>query len=160
VRTRDIKNRLGIAYMAQGRGTPEEQAEAQKVEAQLRTMLRIRKKQERQQRQALATPNAPPPPPVGGLKRGPKPNPFRDKCEHGLHTQLTKRERQSFEGLRKLLAPHATPSTFLRWLICEQLESHRRKDCPTMPFTVDLSNLDERQTRTDGSARSARRLAA
>jgi hypothetical protein len=73
---------------------------------------------------------------------------------------LTKREKQAFEALRKQLAPQATPSVFLRWIVCRELEARRRKDCPTMPFAVDLDNLDTRSQRTADAARSAARLAA
>ena len=160
VRTRDLKHKLDTAYMAEGRGTPEQQEQALKEHAQLRALARIRKRQFSQQRWALANPeNPPPPPPSGGLKRGPKPNPFLEKSEHGLHTQLTKREKDGFEALRKRLAPHAIPSVFLRWLICEGLERYRRKDCPTTPFAVDLDALEPRQMRAS-RAREARRLAA
>jgi len=155
VRTRDIKTRLDTAYMREGRGTPEQQAEARAENAQLMALARIRKRQASQQRKALANPQDPPPRPPEGLKRGPKPNPFLEKSEHGLHTQLTKREKTGFEALRKRLAPHASPSVFLRWLICEELEKHRRKDCPTSPFRVDLFDLDHRQKRSVGAARSA-----
>lgn len=141
--------------MREGRGTPEQQAEARAIDAQCKALARIRKRQASQQRKALANPQDPPPPPPEGLKRGPKPNPFLEKSEHGLHTQLTKREKEGFNALRKRLAPHASPSVFLRWMVCEQLEKHRRRDCPTTPFIVDLSSLDHRQL-VSGGPRVAR----
>ena len=161
VRTRDLKHKLDTAYMAEGRGTPEQQEQALKEHAQLRALARIRKRQFSQQRWALANPeNPPPPPPSGGLKRGPKPNPFLEKSVAGLHTQLTKREKEAFEALRKRVAPHATPSVFLRYIVCETLERARLKHCPSSPFSVDLNSLEPRQMRSVGTARSAARLAA
>jgi len=153
VRTRELKLREGLNYLHSGLTQPTE--EDFRVAAQLRAMHRIRKRQDAQQRKALANPENPPPPPPEGLKRGPKPDPFRELCNKGRHTQLTKREDAAFEALRKKLAPHATPSTFLRWLICRELETHRRKDCPTTPFSVDLNDLDQRQKVVVGAARSA-----
>lgn len=158
MRTRDLKLREKSNYLSQGHIAPT--AEDLLVAAQCRALHRIRKRQASQQRKALADPSAPPPaPPEGGLKRGPKPNPFLEKSEHGLNAKLTKREKDGFEALRKRLAPHATPSVFLRWMVCQILESHRRKDCPTVPFAVDLDALEPRQMRA-GRASEARRLAA
>ena len=156
MRSRDIKTRLDTAYMAEGRGTPEQQAEARAEHAQLRILARIRKKQARQQIRALANPDNPPPPFGGRLKPGPKPNPFLDKCNHGLHTQLRGREYKAFEALWKRQAPPGvTRSSFLRFLICEKLESERRKDCPSMPFSVDLHNLPKEARRGRHAARRA-----
>ena len=160
MRTRDIKHKLDTAYMSEGRGTPEQQAEAVKTEAQLRALARVRQRQNSQQRRALANPDNPPPPPPGGLKRGPKPNPFLEKSVAGLHTQLTKREKEAFDALRKRVAPHATPSVFLRFLVCQELERARLKHCPSSPFVVDLDALKPQQMRSGGTARSAARLAA
>ena len=158
VRTRDLKLRENSDYLSNGHMKPT--AEDLVVAAQCRALHRIRKRQAAQQRKALANPTAPPPPaPTGGLKRGPKPNPDLEKSDHGLNAKLTKREKDAFQALRRRLAPHATPSVFLRWMICETLEMHRRKDCPTTPFGVDLFALDHRQKRSAGSARSAPRLA-
>jgi len=157
VRTREIKTRLDTAYMLPAQHGHEE---ALRIEKQLRQLARVRRKQARQQARALANPDEIIPAAKGGLKRGPKPNPFLVKCEHGLHTQLTEREITAFHALRKTQAPNVTGSTFLRFLICEALEKHRRKDLPTSPFTVDLQAAqDHRRTRT-ARAREARRAAA
>jgi len=158
VRTRELKQREGLNYLHSGLSQPT--AEDFRIAAQLKAMHRIRKRQHAQQRKALATPDSFPAPPPEGLKRGPKPDPSRELCNKGRHTQLTKREDDALEALRKKLAPRATTSVFLRWLVCRELESHRRKDCPTMPFAVDLDNLDTRSLRATGAARSAARRAA
>jgi hypothetical protein len=160
VRYRDIKK---SAELLKVHGFT--QAAPSKEDLRLAAEIREAKKRRRQQlkyerQRATLPPESLPEPPSCGLKRGPKPNPFLDKCEHGLHTNLTKREKQAFEAYRKQAAPHATPSTFLRWIVCKELERSRRKDLPTMPFGVDLENLDERQSRPVGAARSAAPLAA
>jgi hypothetical protein len=158
VRTRDLKRREGADYLYSGCLKPT--AEDLRIAAQLKALHRIRKRQARQQLLALSTPDNPPPPPPGGLKRGPKPNPFRDKCEAGLHTQLTAREVRAFDVWRMAVAPHATRSVFLRWLICQGLETQRHKDSSAAPFFVDLTALDARSRRASGTARSAAQRAA
>jgi len=99
-------------------------------------------------------------PPYKPLKRGPKPDPFRDKCVAGWHTQLTVRESNEIDLIQAQIAPNSTRSVFLRWLICEALEANRDKSIPRKPFEVDLSNLDRRSVRAWRTARSAGRLAA
>jgi len=138
VRYRDIKHTIASPY-------PREEVEAaRKLDAELKAEARIRRRQHKRQKMALLNPDRPEPiNSPEGRKRGPKPDLSLQKCEHGLHTQLTKREYQALEALRKERAPHVTRSTFLRFLISEILEKARRKDCPTMPFFVDLNSLHE-----------------
>jgi len=156
VRSRDIKKRLEQAYQLEAQLGHDE---AVRVEAQLRALARVRRRQAVQQRAALVDPDTAPKPGPEGLKRGPKPNLFLEKCEHGLHTSLTKRERKAFQSLREAQAPHVTDSTFLRALICEALEKHRRKDLPTLPFIVDLEAVNDPRRRT-ARPRAAGRVAA
>jgi len=159
VRTRDLKRREDANYLSSGCLKPT--VEDLRIAAELKALHRIRKRQARQQALALASPDNPPPPPPGGRKRGPKPNPFRDKCERGLHTQLTVREFEAFQAWRKSVAPQATLSVFLRWLICQALEKRRPRQSPEIaPFFVDLTALDPRSRRATGAARSAARVAA
>ena len=156
MRSRDIKHKLDVAYMGNNSGTPEQRAEARQIEGQLRAMARIRKKQARHQLRSILEPDKPLPTPIGGLKRGPKPNPFLDKCEHGVLAKLTKREHDAFLKLWKRKAPKLTRSTFLRSLICEALEAERRKDCPSQSFIVDLANVhDDRRTARERAQRAA-----
>ncbi len=140
---------------------PQPTEEDVRLAAEIRVAKRLRNQQLKHARKIeTLPPDQWPAPPPGGLKRGPKANPFRVKCDKGRHTQLTKREDDAVEALRKQLAPHATTSVFLRWMICRELERHRRKDCLTMPFAVDLNALDTRSQRAHGAARSAARWAA
>ena len=109
--------------------------------------MRVRKRQAAYQRRVLENPDSPAPPAHDRLKPGPKPNPFLDKCEHGVLAKLTKREHDAFLKLWKRKAPKLTRSTFLRSLICETLEAERRKDCPSQTFIIDLANIhDDRRT--------------
>lgn len=156
MRSRDIKKTLQTPRQLEAQFGPEE---ARRIEAQCKALGRIRARQAAQQRRQLANPDKELPAPPEGLKRGPKPNPFLDKCEHGLHTSLTKREKQAFEALRKAKAPHVTPSTFLRFVICEALEKHRRKDLPTSPFTVDLDAVQDVRRLRGSAGQPAQRAA-
>ena len=142
MRFRDIKKSEELLRL-HGLSAPD--PAAVKLEAELRAARRLCKQQDRYTRKIAALPpDKWPTPPEGGLKRGPKPDPFRSKCEHGLHAQLTKREFEQFEQLRKQFAPHLTRSIFLRYVLCEFLEKHRRKDCPIAPFSIDLERVDYR----------------
>jgi len=143
VRFRDIKKNEELLKL-HGHSLPD--PEAVKLDAELRAARLLRKQQERYERKRLQfpPPGRLPQPPEGGCKRGPKPDPTRDKCEHGVHTQLTRRELSMFEQLRRQFGAQLTRSSFLRFVVCEFLETHRRKDCPTTPFTVDLRSVDYR----------------
>jgi hypothetical protein len=148
VRYRDLKKTMVSPY-------PLEEVEAARIlDAQLKSEARNRRAKIRDQKKAEEKsanrdrllnhePEPEPHNPSKGLKRGPKPDPNLQRCEHGLHTQLTKREYLALEVLRKKLGSKVTRSTYLRHLICQVLEKERRKDCLTQPFFVDLENLHE-----------------
>lgn len=154
MRFRDIKRHEDLMKL---HGYDLASPDAVKLHADIKRTRDLRKAQEKYQREIGNLPplEKRPSPPEGGLKRGPKPDLFRDKCENGLHTQLTKREFQQFEQLRKQVGRQFTRSIFLRYVICEFLETHRRKDCPTMPFTLDLAAVDHRCRRGSREAVSA-----
>jgi len=69
-----------------------------------------------------------------GQKRlvpGPLPNPDLERCLRPVSSVLTEREFKAF--LRH--KPHGwTNSKFMRAVLCQFLESHRRKDMPTQSF--------------------------
>ena len=121
--------------MSKARGTPAQQAEAERIEAQLKKMARQRRKQARHQLKEI-TLGVTLPPPVGGRKAGPKPNPFLDKCCKGWHTQLTEGEYAALDALRLAETPLLTRSAFLRCLVQDHLLSRGGAPAPLVAAVV------------------------
>jgi hypothetical protein len=153
VRYRDIKLNADLRRL---HNMVDPDPAAVELEKQLKAMKRQRKARARHQRTIMALPDPEqwPQPPPGGMKRGPKPKPFLDKCDQGWVTQLNKRETTALKALWRRQAPHVTKSTFLRSIVCRYLEDHRRKDCLTQPFAVDLTADDPRRRRLTRQTRS------
>jgi|GEM_PF-4394843 len=84
-------------------------------------------------------------------KPGIKPDPNRDKSEVVVTARLKKREWCELEKHRRLNGKNLTESIFLRFVICQFLEQHRRKDCPTMSFNFDLEKVDWRSKKKAGT---------
>jgi hypothetical protein len=60
---------------------------------------------------------------------------------------LTQRESDELDALMDEIAPHATRSVMLRWVVCQVLEKHRNASKTPRPFVVDLARLDPRSKR-------------
>lgn len=158
MRFRDIKKSEELLRL-HGYGAPDPAAVVLDVE--IKAARRLRRAQERHARKLVSLPAGEfLASPEGGLKRGPKPDLDRDKCEHGWHTQLTRRESLQLEQMRRRLAPKLTRSVFVRWIVCEFLEKTRRKDCPTASFSIDLDCVDYRCKRGGRPPRSGGALCA
>jgi len=84
-------------------------------------------------------------------------DPELDRCLYNVSTLLTEREYRAF---MKDKPKHVTKSLWLRGMVCEFLESRRRKDLPTMPFAVVLPVAPEPDSAALPSAAKRRRLAA
>jgi hypothetical protein len=124
-----------MSYMFKARGTPAQQAEAQREEAQLRALAKIRRKQQRRQLQEIALGKTLPAP-KGGRKCGPKPNPFLDKCSKGWHSQLTEGEHAALDAARLAETPVVTRSAFLRRIIQDHLLDRAGTPAPLVAMVV------------------------
>ena len=91
------------------------------------------------------------------LVPGPLANPDLDRSLYRISTVVTEREEKEF---LKLKPKAMTNSLFLRTVLCQFLEQHRRKDLPTMSFVdwfhvVDSDALCARSPAKPGAVRRA-----
>ena len=79
-----------------------------------------------------------------GLKRGPKPDPDRERTNQVLTCRVTDREAKELRRHHRLLCKGVSPSTFLRYVLCLWLEAHRDKHKDSQQFGFDPNSLDWR----------------
>jgi len=67
-----------------------------------------------------------------GLKRGPKPDPTREKCTRICSLALTDREFKAIEDFRRKLPTLSTRSQLLRYIVRRWMEDHTVLNVPGM----------------------------
>lgn len=120
--------------------------------ARLREERRLRREAGHRETYAAVQPDYGPRP-HQGFKRGPKPDPTRVCTDVVLTSRVTKREAKELQRHQRRLCRDASPSTFLRFVVCQWLEAHRDKSADPESFALDPDSLDWR-TRRRGMAGS------
>ena len=82
--------------------------------------------------------------PFQGLKRGPKPDPNRECTEVVLTSRVTKREAKELRRHQRKLCKDSSPSSFMRFVLCQWLEAHRDKKADPEAFSFNPNDLDWR----------------
>ncbi len=116
---------------------------AQRINAELRAERKARREAGWRE-----TYNFSPPeyyPPHTGLKRGPKPDPNRECTEKVLTVRVTKREAQELRRHHRRLCKEASPSTFLRYVLCQFLQAHKDPDDASYSFNPDALDYRTRK---------------
>jgi hypothetical protein len=94
----------------------------------------------------------------GVLKRGPRPDPTRQNADCCVTVRITKREARALSSQHDKLCRDASPSTFLRFVLCQWLEAQREPQRDPVPFDFDPNNLDWR-TKIRGNGASGIQVA-
>ncbi len=87
------------------------------------------------------------------LRRGPKPDPTREHVDQFGTVRVTKREARASARYHKKLCLDASPSTFIRFVLCQWLEVRREPHQDPLRFDFDPNRLDLADQREKRSSR-------